>query len=72
MIEKFLNDEQDPKTVEKVYSRLNDLLNSGEEILYIAVQKKPLVNILPDCIALNQQTHFVFHPGKPGLVYQIC
>ena len=59
MIEKFLNDEQDPKTVEKVYSRLNDLLNSGEEILYIAVQKKPLVNILPDCIALNQQTYFV-------------
>ena len=39
MIEKFLNEEQDPKTVEKIYIRLADLLSTGEEILYIAVQK---------------------------------
>ena len=67
MIEKFLNDEQDPKTVEKVYSRLNDLLNSGEEILYIAVQKKPLVNILPDCIALTNKRILFFTPANLGL-----
>jgi len=62
-----LNDEQDPKTVEKVYSRLNDLLNSGEEILYIAVQKKPLVNILPDCIALTNKRILFFTPANLGL-----
>src|SRR5471030_168263 len=67
MIEKFLNDEQDPKTVEKVYSRLNDLLNSGEEILYIAVQKKPLVNILPDCIALTNKRILFSTPTNLGL-----
>jgi hypothetical protein len=67
MIEKFLNDEQDPKTVEKVYSRLNDLLNSGEEILYIAVQKKPLVNILPDCIAITNKRILFFTPANLGL-----
>jgi len=67
MIEKFLNDEQDPKTVEKVYSRLTDLLNSGEEILYIAVQKKPLVNILPDCIALTNKRILFFTPANLGL-----
>ena len=38
MIEQFLKDQQEPKAVEKVYSRLTDLLNSGEEIIYIAVQ----------------------------------
>jgi hypothetical protein len=67
MIEKFLNDEQDPKTVEKVYTRLIDLLTTGEEILYIAVQKKPLVNILPDCIALTNKRVLFFTPANLGL-----
>ena len=35
MIEKFLNEEQDPKAVEKVYLRLVDLLTTGEEILHL-------------------------------------
>lgn len=67
MIEKFLSDEQDPRAVEKVYSRLNDLLTTGEEILYIAVQKKPLVNILPDCIALTNKRILFFTPANLGL-----
>jgi len=67
MIDKFLNDEQDPKTVEKVYTRLNDLLSTGEEILYIAVQKKPLVNILPDCIAITNKRILFFTPANLGL-----
>ncbi|HEY9533875.1 MAG TPA: PH domain-containing protein [Mucilaginibacter sp.] len=67
MIEKFLRDEQDPKAVEKVYSRLTDLLTSGEEIIYIAVQKKPLVNILPDCIAITNKRVLFFTPANLGL-----
>src|ERR1700710_2349322 len=67
MIEKFLSDEQDPKAVEKVYLRLTDLLTTGEEILYIAVQKKPLVNILPDCIALTNKRVLFFEPANLGL-----
>jgi hypothetical protein len=67
MIEKFLRDEQDPKAVEKVYSRLADLLTTGEEIIYIAVQKKPLVNLLPDCIALTNKRLLFFTPANLGL-----
>src|ERR1700710_2525963 len=67
MIEKFLNEEQDPKTVEKIYLRLADLLTTGEEILYIAVQKKPIVNILPDCIALTNKRILFFTPANLGL-----
>jgi hypothetical protein len=67
MIEKFLNEEQDPKTVEKVYSRLVDLLSSGEEIIYIAVQKKPLVNLFPDCIAITNKRILFFTPANLGL-----
>ncbi len=67
MIEKFLNDEQDPKAVEKVYTRLTDLLTTGEEVIYIAVQKKPLVNFFPDCIALTNKRILFFTPANLGL-----
>ena len=67
MIEKFLSDEQDPKALEKVYTRLVDLLSQGEEIIYIAVQKKPLVNLLPDCIAITNKRVLFFTPANLGL-----
>jgi hypothetical protein len=67
MIEKFLNDEQDPKAVEKIYQRLRDLLTTGEEIIYIAVQKKPIVNLFPDCIALTNKRILFFTPSNFGL-----
>jgi hypothetical protein len=67
MIEKFLNDQQDPKAVEKVYTRLVDLLTTGEEIIYIATQKKPLVNLLPDCVALTNKRILFFTPANLGL-----
>lgn len=67
MIENFLRDEQDPKAVEKVYLRLTDLLTTGEDILYIAAQKKPLVNILPDCIAITNKRILFFTPANLGL-----
>src|SRR5665213_334901 len=67
MIEKFLNEEQDPKAVEKIYKRLEDLLTTGEEILYIAVQKKPIVNLFPDCIALTNKRILFFTPANLGL-----
>jgi hypothetical protein len=67
MIEKFLNEEQDPKAVEKIYLRLTDLVTTGEDILYIAVQKKPLVNLFPDCIALTNKRILFFTPANLGL-----
>lgn len=67
MIDKFLTEEQDPKAVEKVYLRLVDLLSSGEEIIYIAVQKKPIVNLFPDCVALTNKRVLFFTPANLGL-----
>jgi hypothetical protein len=67
MIDKFLSDQQEPKAVEKVYSRLKELLPVGEETLYIATQKKPLVNILPDCIAVTNRRVLFFTPANLGL-----
>lgn len=66
-IDKFLNDEQEPKVVEKVIAKLNDLMGSNEELIYFAVQKKPAVNLLPDSIAITNKRIFYCTPGNLGL-----
>ena len=65
--DKFLLDEQDPKAIDKVLGKLNDMLSSNEELLYIAVQKKPAVNLLPDCIAVTNKRIFYCEPGNLGI-----
>lgn len=62
-----MSDEQDPKAVERVLAKLNDMLNSNEELLYMAVQKKPAVNLLPDCIAVSTRRIFYCEPGNFGI-----
>ena len=46
-IKKFLNEEQDPKAIEKITSKLNDLLMKNEEIGYIGVQKNRQLLFFP-------------------------
>ncbi|ETZ20267.1 PH domain-containing protein [Pedobacter sp. V48] len=67
LIDRFLSDEQDPKAVEKVLGKLNDMLTSNEELIYMAVQKKPAVNLLPDCIAVSNKRIFYCEPGNFGI-----
>ncbi|MBG6235317.1 hypothetical protein IWX76_001885 [Pedobacter sp. CAN_A7] len=67
LIDQFLTEEQDPKTVDKVVGKLKDLLSSNEELLYIAVQKRPAVNILPNCIALSNKRLFYCEPANFGI-----
>lgn len=66
-INKYLNDEQDPKAVEKVYMRIKDLLTSDELLEYIAVQKKPAVNISPDSVAITNKRIIFFRSKNLGL-----
>ncbi|RZK80429.1 MAG: hypothetical protein EOO92_07660 [Pedobacter sp.] len=67
LIDRFLSDEQDPKAVERVLGKLNDMLTSNEELIYMAVQKKPAVNLLPDCIAVSNKRIFYCEPGNFGI-----
>ncbi|SEA18576.1 PH domain-containing protein [Pedobacter hartonius] len=67
LIDRFLSDEQDPKAVEKVLGKLNDMLTTNEELIYLAVQKKPAVNLLPDCIALSNKRIFYCEPANFGI-----
>ncbi|MBS7229765.1 PH domain-containing protein [Flavobacterium psychroterrae] len=64
---KFLNEEQDPKAIEKITSKLNDLLMKGEEVGYIAVQKKPAITVFPDSIVLTNKRIIICEPKNLGL-----
>ncbi|MDV6169349.1 PH domain-containing protein [Flavobacterium sp. DG1-102-2] len=66
-IKNFLNEEQDPKAVEKITSKLNDILMRGEEIGYIGVQKKPAITVFPDSIVLTNKRIIICRPKNLGL-----
>ncbi|MFV5703864.1 PH domain-containing protein [Flavobacterium sp. XS2P12] len=64
---KFLNEEQDSKAIEKIASKLSDLLMKNEEIGYIAVQKKPAITVLPDSIVMTNKRIIICQPKNLGL-----
>ena len=63
----YIKDEQDEKTVEKTIDKLEGLLMTDEELLYISVQKKPALNIAPDSIAATSKRIIFFLPKNLGL-----
>jgi hypothetical protein len=67
MIEQYIADDQDPKTAEKILGKLRDMLTSGEAIVYLAIQKKPAVTLIPDCIAVTNKRLVFCIPGNLGL-----
>jgi hypothetical protein len=66
-IDRYINEDQDPKTVEKILLKLQDMLDPGELVTYIAVQKKPAVTLLPDSIVLTNKRIFLCEPVNLGL-----
>ncbi|MGL3000130.1 PH domain-containing protein [Flavobacterium sp. RSSB_23] len=66
-IKKFLNEEQDPKAIEKITAKLNDILMKNEEVGYIGVQKKPALTVLPDSIVLTNKRIIICQPKNLGL-----
>ncbi|TZF86179.1 hypothetical protein FW774_03775 (plasmid) [Pedobacter sp. BS3] len=66
-IDRFLTDEQDAKTAEKVLTKVQDMLTSGEDLVYLAVQKKPVANLIPDAIVLTSKRIIFCIPGNLGL-----
>jgi hypothetical protein len=66
-LKKILNEEQDPKAIEKITSKLNDLLMKNEEIGYIAVQKKPAITVFPDSIVVTNKRIIICQPKNMGL-----
>ncbi|WP_104384295.1 PH domain-containing protein [Sphingobacterium sp. HMA12] len=66
-MELFAQDGQDIKIIEKLVTKVQDMLTPGEKIDYIAVQKKPAVTILPDSITISNKRIFMCEFTKLGL-----
>jgi hypothetical protein len=64
---KILNEDQDPKAIEKITSKLENLLMSNEEVGYIAVQKKPAITVFPDSIVVTNKRIILCKPKNLGL-----
>lgn len=69
-LKKFLIDDQEPKAVEKIIDKVKGLLTNGETLDYIAVQKKPALNLSPDCIALTNKRIIFCRPRTFGLAME--
>lgn len=66
-LKKILNEDQDPKAIEKITSKLENLLMTNEEVGYIAVQKKPAITVFPDSIVVTNKRIIICKPKNLGL-----
>jgi ribosomal protein S19 len=66
----LLGDEQDPAIVEKVTKKARVLLTKGEQIEYIAIQKKPLITVSPDAILLTNRRFMIVRPKMLGMTFE--
>lgn len=70
-LKKILNEDQDPKSIEKITSKLEGLLLHNEEIGYIAVQKKPAITVFPDSVVVTNRRIMVCKPKNLGLSIEV-
>ncbi len=68
LVRSFTNEDQDPKVVDRVCSKVKDILTRDEKILYVAVQKKPIATIAPDSVVLTNRRFICFRPKILGRV----
>src|SRR5690606_9557380 len=66
-VDKFIQDGQDAKVVERIHTKIVDMLTAGEYIQYISLQKKPAVTLLPDSITISNRRIFLCEFTKLGL-----
>ena len=66
-IKEYLNEDQDPTVVNQVFGETKQILTSGENIIYIAVQKKPIANFSPDSVVLTDKRFIIWKPKLFGM-----
>ncbi len=64
----FTRDNQSEDVVRTVANKVQSILMANEELTYIAVQNKPIMNFAPDCIALTNKRFIFYRPKLLGRV----
>ncbi|MBB4594128.1 ribosomal protein S19 [Xanthomonas arboricola] len=65
-----MTDEQDPVAVGKILPKVSELLTRGEQVEYIAVQKKMVMNLSPDAVVLTNRRFIVVYPTLFGMTFR--
>ena len=65
-IDRFLTEDQDPEQVARIYEKLSQLLTTGEEPLYIAVQKPVGLDLTPEVVVLTNRRLLHYKPDLFG------
>jgi ribosomal protein S19 len=69
-ISRLCGDEQDASVVQKVVNKARELLTKDETVEYIAIQRKPLVTILPEAILLTNKRFMIVRPKMMAMTFE--
>lgn len=67
-LSRFSEDGQDSVAVQKLHERVGAICTTGEEIVYLAMQSKPIANFSPDCVALTTKRFIILRTKLLGQV----
>lgn len=59
---RFMADGQNTEVILKLLEKVKEICTSTEEVLYMAVQERPLINFSPDAVVLTNRRFIVFRP----------
>lgn len=65
-IAQFITEDQDPDQVAKVYEKVQQILTSGEKVIYIAVEKPLTIDMAPDVVVLTNRRFIDYRPNMMG------
>ncbi|NIK02962.1 hypothetical protein FHT04_003613 [Xanthomonas campestris] len=65
-----MTDEQDPVAVGKILPKVSELLTRDEQVEYIAVQKKMVMNLSPDAVVLTNRRFIVVYAKLFGMTFR--
>lgn len=68
LLSAFTLDDQPEEVITKVVGKVREILMEDEELTYVAVQNKPVVNWMPDCIVLTNKRFIFYHPKVLGRI----
>lgn len=68
LVQRLTAEQQDPTVVAAIVDRVQQILSSSEEILYVAVQQKPVINWFPDSVVLTTRRVILYRPKMLGRV----
>jgi predicted RNA-binding Zn-ribbon protein involved in translation (DUF1610 family) len=65
-LSRFMSEGQNASMIAKLLDRVKQICTSTEEIMYMAVQQKPIANLSPDAIVLTSRRAIIFRQKMLG------